>query len=92
MKIIFQDHQLKTTPVKTFGGDLVFTDKLQCDKTDLETKAQLSIWQLRGEEEIKLGRGDLQTVGVKPSKRVTLMDGNKERIGEAYVDSQQEDK
>ena len=62
-------------------------------KNDIETQGHLNIWEVCGEEEeVKIGHGVIELVGNKPQKRVVLYNEEKEVIGEAYVDSLQEDK
>ena len=55
MTVDIASHSLKTQAIKTFCGDLVFTDLLQCDKLDTETKGKLSIWEIVEGEDVKLG-------------------------------------
>ena len=81
MTIDIASHSLKTQPIKTFCGDLVFTDLLQCDKINTETKGKLGIWEVVEGEDIKLGEGMMDVTGIKPNKRVTLVGNDKERMG-----------
>lgn len=82
--------EAKTAAVRTYCGDLVFPDRMAIRKTDLDKVGKLSVWEVKANEEVKLGEGKIALTGAKPEKKVTLMDNNEELLGEAYVDSLQQ--
>jgi hypothetical protein len=83
--------KVKTASIRTICGDLVFADRIVFHKTDLDTKGTLSVYEVKGDCEIKLGEGTINLVGAKPEKKITLMNLREELLGEAYIDCTQED-
>ncbi len=65
---------------------MVFADRLTLNKTDLDRTGTLSIYEMKGECEVKLGEGRMNLLGTKPDKKVTLLSARDELLGEGYVD------